>query len=122
MAAARARRGVAARRRPRGGPRHGRAAPLAGARGGAPLGAAPPGGRRRRAPPPLLASSQAGAQTFSLTNADVRVEVADDGALLVEEDITFYFSGSFSGAFREIPLREGEAVTDVAVEWLPAAS
>ncbi|HWH05064.1 MAG TPA: DUF2207 domain-containing protein, partial [Gaiellaceae bacterium] len=33
----------------------------------------------------------------------------------VVEDITFSFSGSFSGAFREIPLRAGERLDDVAV-------
>ncbi|HXV58397.1 MAG TPA: DUF2207 domain-containing protein, partial [Gaiellaceae bacterium] len=44
------------------------------------------------------------------------MEVEDDGALAVEEEITFSFSGGFSGAYREIPLREGESVTDVAVE------
>ena len=38
-----------------------------------------------------------------------------DGSLLVTEDITFAFSGDFSGAFREIPLRKGEAIDQVAV-------
>ncbi|HXV95906.1 MAG TPA: DUF2207 domain-containing protein, partial [Gaiellaceae bacterium] len=46
---------------------------------------------------------------------------------MVEEQIAFYFSGSFTGAYREIPLREGESVTDIAVEeagrsYAPGAS
>ena len=38
-----------------------------------------------------------------------------DGALVVDERITFSYSGDFSGAFREIPLADGEQIADVAV-------
>ncbi len=43
------------------------------------------------------------------------MHVARDGALLVRERITFDFSGSFSGAYRDIPLRNGESIDGVAV-------
>ena len=43
------------------------------------------------------------------------IQVARDGSLLVDEVIVFEFDGSFSGAFREIPLREGESLDQVAV-------
>jgi len=41
--------------------------------------------------------------------------VQRDGSLVVDESITFSFLGSFSGAFREIPLREGESLDEAAV-------
>ena len=40
--------------------------------------------------------------------ADVVVQVASDGASSSTSVITFAFDGDFSGAFREIPLRDGE--------------
>jgi hypothetical protein len=43
------------------------------------------------------------------------VRVAPDGALLVNERITFDFSGPFSGAYRDIPLRSGETIDHVGV-------
>ena len=43
------------------------------------------------------------------------VQVADDGSLTVDEVISFQFAGDFSGAFREVPLREGETLEQVAV-------
>ncbi len=54
-------------------------------------------------------------KSFGLPAADVRVEIKPDGSLRIEEDITFVYSGSFSGAFREIPLRPGESIDDVFV-------
>jgi uncharacterized membrane protein len=41
--------------------------------------------------------------------------VQPDGSLAIDEHLTFSFTGSFSGAYREIPLREGERVADVRV-------
>jgi uncharacterized membrane protein len=41
--------------------------------------------------------------------------VLRDGSLVVDENITYSFSGGFSGAFREIALREGESIDEVAV-------
>ena len=43
------------------------------------------------------------------------VEVQPDGSLVVDENLTFSFSGEFSGAFREIPLRDDESIDQVAV-------
>ena len=38
-----------------------------------------------------------------------------DGSVVVDENITFAFDGTYTGAFREIPLRDGEAVDEVGV-------
>ncbi|MBU1865588.1 MAG: DUF2207 domain-containing protein, partial [Actinobacteria bacterium] len=55
------------------------------------------------------------AKDYRLPTAEVEVVVADDGSLLVTEQITFAFSGSFSGAYRDVAVRTGERVTDIAV-------
>ena len=55
------------------------------------------------------------AKSFSLPQASVAVAVEPDGSLSVEEHITFAFDGSFSGAYRDIPLRPGESIQDVFV-------
>ena len=38
------------------------------------------------------------------------MQVAKDGTLLVDERITYAFSGPFSGGYRDIPVRKGESV------------
>jgi hypothetical protein len=43
------------------------------------------------------------------------VQLEGDGSLRVREDITFSFFGPFTGAYRDIPLRKGEAVDLVQV-------
>jgi uncharacterized membrane protein len=43
------------------------------------------------------------------------VQIQPDGSLLVREQITFDFSGPFSGAYRDIPLRGGESIDHVSV-------
>ena len=63
----------------------------------------------------LAAAPVAQAKSFSLPGATVTVTVEPDGVLAVSETITFLFDGSFSGAFREIPLEPGQSITDVAV-------
>src|SRR5688500_2595342 len=63
----------------------------------------------------LVVAGEATAQSFTLPSADVVVQVAQDGSLIVDEVISFEFSGDFSGAFREIPLREGETILEVGV-------
>ena len=50
-----------------------------------------------------------------LPDANVDVRVESDGSLTVEETITFVFEGSFSGAFREIPLEEGQTISNIFV-------
>src|ERR671910_474132 len=60
---------------------------------------------------PLLAAlalaGDAAAKSFTLPAADVTVQLQEDGSVIVDEVIAFEFAGDFSGAFREIPLREG---------------
>src|SRR5262249_55311566 len=63
----------------------------------------------------LLLPAAAAAKSYSLPAANVAVRVAPDGSLLVREDITFAFSGSFEGAYRDIPLRSGESIDRVSV-------
>ena len=78
---------------------------------------------RRRAPSLLLAAAlvalaiagTADAKSFSLPQATVSVQVTPDGSLVVDELITYAFSGPFSGGYREIPLRAGETIDDVRV-------
>lgn len=43
------------------------------------------------------------------------MQIQPDGSLLVREQITFDFSGSFSGANRDIPVRKGESIDHVSV-------
>ena len=62
-----------------------------------------------------MPAAPAGAKSYTLPAADVVVRVQRDGSLLVEETIAFAFSGSFSGAFRELPLRPGETLDRVGV-------
>ena len=69
----------------------------------------------------------AAAKSFSLPQASVVVTVQPDGSLAVEEHITFASDGSFSGAYRDIPLRQGEVIRDAYVaengqRYAPGAS
>ena len=62
----------------------------------------------------VLASSSSGwAQSRSERIGNVRIsaELATDGSLRVVEERQFIYSGSFQGAFYELPLREGQTVT-----------
>ena len=43
------------------------------------------------------------------------MQIQPDGSLLVREQITFDFSGMFSGAYRDIPVRTGESIDQVSV-------
>ncbi len=63
----------------------------------------------------LVPATAAGAKSFWLTNADVDVVINEDGSLTVTEQITFDFSGSFTGAYRDIKLGRGQTVTHLAV-------
>ena len=63
----------------------------------------------------LVLPGAAAAKSYSLPQADVQLIVAPDGSLRVEEHITFAFSGPFSGAYRDIPIREGEMIDGVVV-------
>src|SRR5215208_7973026 len=62
---------------------------------------------------PLAASASAQEKSFELPRADVVADVHPDGSVLVTEEITYLFSGSFEGGYREIPLKDGMSVTEV---------
>ncbi len=57
----------------------------------------------------------AGAKSYWMAGADVTVQVNDDGSLLVTENLTFEFDGSFSGAYRDIPTDSGESIQVLSV-------
>ena len=63
----------------------------------------------------LLWPATGAAKTYSLPAADIAVRIQADGSLLVRERISFDFSGPFSGAYRDIPLRKGESIDHVIV-------
>jgi hypothetical protein len=66
-------------------------------------------------------------KAFDLPRASVVAEVQPDGSVLVTENITYDFAGSFEGGYREIPLKDEMRVEDVSVseggmEYAPGAS
>ncbi|MCB0864379.1 MAG: DUF2207 domain-containing protein [Solirubrobacterales bacterium] len=52
---------------------------------------------------------------YEIDNADVDVQLQRDGSLLVHESLDFDFQGSFSGAYRDIPLNGGARITGMRV-------
>jgi uncharacterized membrane protein len=63
----------------------------------------------------LAAAAPALAKSADVVDADVQLRLARDGALLVTENLTFDYDGSFEGSYRDIPLRHSEEITDVSV-------
>jgi hypothetical protein len=63
----------------------------------------------------VLGTPPASAKSYDLSSAKVVMTVRPDGSLVVTEDITFRFSGSFSGAERSIPVRSFERLDSVTV-------
>ena len=64
---------------------------------------------------------------YDLPYANVEARIGDDGAVAVRESITFDFHGTYSGAYRDIPLAPGQAIDAVSVseqglEYSPGAS
>ena len=57
----------------------------------------------------------ASAKELSLPQARVVARIQPDGAVEITEFLTYSFSGSFSGGYREIPLRAGETISGVSV-------
>jgi uncharacterized membrane protein len=57
----------------------------------------------------------AAAKTYSVPDISVRVDATADGVMHVEERITYRFDGRFSFAYRDIPLKSGESISDMAV-------
>jgi uncharacterized membrane protein len=76
---------------------------------------------------PFAAPAAAQGKSFELPSAYVVADVQPDGSVVVTENITYDFSGSFEGGYREIPLKDGMSVGDVSVsedgkEYAPGAS
>src|SRR5215212_7667644 len=76
---------------------------------------------------PFFAPAEAQAKSFTLPRAAVVADVQPDGSVVVTENITYDFSGSFEGGYREIPLKDGMSVSDVSVsengrQYAPGAS
>ena len=63
----------------------------------------------------LAGAAPAFAKSFVVDSSDVTLELESDGSVMVTEEIEFNFSGSFQGAYRDIPLRGGEAITNIEV-------
>ena len=63
----------------------------------------------------IPAAVGAAAKVFVLPEASVSIAVNADGSLDVSERLTFSFSGNFQGAYRDIPRRSGESITNVSV-------
>jgi uncharacterized membrane protein len=63
----------------------------------------------------LAPATAAMAKSFWMSEADVDIVVNDDGSLSVTETLTYLFDGDFSGAYRDIPLRPGESISQVRV-------
>jgi hypothetical protein len=76
---------------------------------------------------PLAVPAEAQDKSFDLPRAEVVADVQPDGSVLVTEEITYDFTGSFEGGYREIPLKGGMSVSDVSVSengrrYAPGAS
>ena len=54
-------------------------------------------------------------KSFELPSAYVVADVRSDGSVLVTEQITYDFTGSFEGGYREIPLKDEMSVTELSV-------
>ncbi len=63
----------------------------------------------------LALAPSALAKSYDITDANVELSLAPDGALLVTEHLRFNFDGSFEGAYRDVPLAHGEKIRDVVV-------
>jgi uncharacterized membrane protein len=59
-----------------------------------------------------LAAAQ---KSYTLPRARIEIAIERNGAVKVTENITYSFSGDFSGGYREIPLRVGESISNVSV-------
>ena len=63
----------------------------------------------------MLLPAAAAARDDRVTDAVVNLRLAPDASLLVNEELTFSYDGSFQASYRDIPLDNGEAITDVRV-------
>jgi uncharacterized membrane protein len=63
----------------------------------------------------VVSPSETSAKSFSVDRVHSDVTVAEDGTARVVESITYTFDGTYSYAYRSIPLRAGDRVFDVSV-------
>lgn len=63
----------------------------------------------------VLVATPAAAKSYHMESADVTIEVMDDGSLLITERLTFDFDGSFSGAYRDVPVAGNETFELVSI-------
>jgi uncharacterized membrane protein len=74
---------------------------------------------------PSLAQAE---KSYKINDADIQIKVTDDMTLQVTEALRFQYSGgSFSGAYRDIPLTLGSEISNVQVssegkEFIPGAN
>jgi hypothetical protein len=67
----------------------------------------------------LFVPGAAWAKSYTLPEARVEVKIQPDGSVDVTEYLTYSFSGSFSGGYRDIPLRRGEKISNISVSEGP---
>lgn len=53
--------------------------------------------------------------SYSITHADIDLDVLANGLLHVSEAYDYNFDGTFNGVYRDIPLKEGESIDNVKV-------
>ncbi|HIH21580.1 MAG TPA: DUF2207 domain-containing protein, partial [Candidatus Diapherotrites archaeon] len=63
----------------------------------------------------LLLASFASAKSFYFPNVSIDYKIAEDASVQAREELTFNFEGSFSFAYREIPLQGIERVENFKV-------
>ncbi|MCI0426058.1 MAG: DUF2207 domain-containing protein, partial [Actinobacteria bacterium] len=63
----------------------------------------------------VVPATAVSAKSYWMEGADVTIEVEPDGSLTVTEVLAYDFSGSFTGAYRDIRLRSGENARIVSV-------
>ncbi|UCG50686.1 MAG: DUF2207 domain-containing protein, partial [Candidatus Latescibacterota bacterium] len=61
-------------------------------------------------------SAEGWAKSYSVDDIRITAVVGPDGSMEITENITYTFDGGFSYAFREIPTRADERVSDVVIE------
>jgi uncharacterized membrane protein len=76
---------------------------------------------------PFAVQTAAQAKSFELPRAAATADVQPDGSVIVTENITYDFTGTFQGGYREIPLKDGMSVSDISVsengtQYAPGAS
>ena len=66
--------------------------------------------------PSIFIPEEGTPKDFDISTATTRVKLQDDASLRVSENLEFhYHGGSFTGAYRDIPLRDGAEITGVTV-------